>query len=506
MRQINHRANERRDDEDIVADQNLADRRIFDGVLRQLLVDRSDDSRLAPGKSGYIGTSHKAAFFGGTRQAGLTFRMSSGTGFKNIFSGDELASFRPIYAPAIYSRTLAPSHATFDRVDRIYNRPLFREDTPGSNALRDFIDTETLVISQLEVFTRSDYYHNPVVSRGVEDGSMTPGPPPSGYTDDDAIAEIVVRAGSGSFAVSDLDDLRTIIGPSFAGGQALDILVASGLIPEANVETALVRLRLENDASIIHADAISQASLNNGRLQWQSTTRARLKAHGSDDLIITTSSGRILRQVGGILDFDIPGDVLPGDLPITNDRVHHLYVKDPGSLIPAPFISKTNPLSSGAHPDEANSRYVGSLYIDIAGNLVEFDTVNEKTIFRQAVSSQSMGLTMPAAFSATAISAKYTSEARALFLVADVTGQDARVRYSQSSNAGLGPADVPPLAMLNLRTPEGTTDTNKSAAFWLPIDPGEGTPKIAWMVQETTSGTPTPGILSHSLFVMGWEI
>jgi len=390
---------------------------MLDPTLSRLLVGNTAGARLPEGSSAYFPPDDcKIAFVSGDRSTGLLFNIGIGHGWKNVGTGETDAdepTFQPVFVEAAQPFTTANSDVTNPRIDRVFLKPK-RIDQNAS--LVDVIDPATKNISQSSLNTETAWTYDWVYVAGTPAATPVAPAPPVGFVVADAIADITVQPGSGTFSGTDLTDLRDTIAidsaivPGFTGAPASQITVATPLT-DSDVQAALVR----QDAAI--GSSFAKGFID-GRLEYTNTTSITLsRSIGSivrveiDDVILSQSADLVF--------------TMPTDLDVGAEAAstwYYAYLLNSGGTL-VKKLAATAPVVDpslgkvGYHPTNTTWRYVGAVYNDASSNFTYFKQAEMGEIWmpRTLVTTTEPGasftaLSLAAFIPATASHARVVSE------------------------------------------------------------------------------------------------
>lgn len=482
----------------------LTDRRIFDRILHRMLfaAGGSPNSKIANGASGFFpDDSCLVEYVSGDRSTGVTFKILVGLGFKKFATGqpdEDSPAFQPIYVASEQSFVTDNSDPTNPRIDRLYIKPAIVDADQASVNVID-PNPPNNITSELR-YRESVASYEYAYKAGTPAASPSPPPAPSGYTDADAIAEILIQPGSGSFNVDDLDDLRTLfemddqLVPAVTSLPAGSITVSPAVMGESNAQDALEALETE-------VGAVVPKGLLVGRLEYVNTQSVKLARIMGSDIRIEID-GEVLTSSSDIT-FDITSHLEGGQTEGASEPIY-LYVYDSASTIlqkvsqTAPVLNPAN--KCGYHPTNTGWRCIGSVWNDSSGNFVPGRWVDGWHEFYDGDSDQhyNLGTTVPTAWTSRSLNVPLC--AAAVRILAHARINSASVVFGTSDAPGTLPSSAPGSnahrlsasgmqGVLARLTSDMTYNEGEADQFDLPISDASS-PAIRWgILREYTTGT-----------------
>jgi len=458
----------------------------LDEILSRLLVSAADSLPLAEGETAYFPPSDcLVSHVGGDRSTGVTFSVAAGLGFKNVGSGETDADepkIQPIHVSAAFQFVTDNSDPTNPRIDRLFMKP---KRTDGTSTSVDVINPSTKAITptSLNTYTVSNYDFAYVA--GTPAASPVAPSPPAGYVAADAVCEILMAPGSGSFTpAGNLTDLRDTlelgngIAPGFTGAAASTITVASPL-SDGDVQAALERHDTEIVASV-------PTGLLIGRLEYVNTQSVKI-ARGLGGEIRVELDGVVVVRSASDLTWDFATDLDTGSE--TASTWYYLYVFESGGAL-VPKISATGPVMDAAsgkvgyHPTNTTWRCIGSFYNNASSNIMPFDRHSDGWVVYRAATAgtpftEDLGNPdTQTTYTTKSLSGAIPATARAVRLQVRLAEDDAITHYGHESLSGLTVSSNKSVNKLNAQT--ANNHGSDTAQFDIAVD---STPSFAWGIE-----------------------
>ena len=429
---------------------SLTDRRLFDFLMYRLLHSNASGEALVDGVTAYFPlTDCMVELVSGDRATGVTFRIRPGLGVRKFSTGDQpdtdLPNFQPVVLESEQTFVTTGSNPTNPRIDRVFLKPVYAD---GNAANVNIIDPNppNNITSESRARDRIYSYLHAYVAGTPAPSPVAPAAP-SGFTNSDAIAEILIIQGSGAFNPAQLTDLRTLFEinnsmvPSITVFPADQVSVVPDVLGQSEAQAALEAL-----AASIAANA--QKGLLDAVFERFDTTTVRLSRKTGSDIRVEID-GAVLSQSGS-LDFVLPTHLETGSEEASTR--YYCYVQDVASVM-TPRISVTPPvvnpsLKMGYHPTQTSWRCVGSFFNDASSNVLPFRTNGRWLRFteKDAAHFYNPGsLTSPKAWTSQALTIPIG--ARAVQIQAFLDGNDNYLCFGSSDVVQALPATNAPHAL-----------------------------------------------------------
>ena len=507
MKRHLHNADERITSAKIVRVGSLLEQQ-WDEFFLSLLVANDDQLPLAQGESAWFHTGGLVANPTGDRGTGVTFEAGAGFGLKNVGTAetdDDERKVQPIFLSAAHSFQINASDVTNPRKDRVYMKPR----RLAQNAVSvDVIDPNTKNISQQSLNTETAWSFEFAYVAGTPAASPVSPSAPSGFTDEDAIAELLVQPGSGAFDPGDITDLRDLLEvhpnliPGITSFPAAQTTVAAPLA-DGDVQAALERHETEISNFAPKGSLI-------GKLEYVNTASVQL-ARGLEGKILIEIDGSVLEDTADLV-FDLTADLDTGSEAAST--WYYCYIQDSsGTMIPR--ISATGPEMDpankvGYHPANTGWRFVGAFRNDASQNIIPFDVDRDgfhryRRRIEDAIQFFSLSTTVPTNFTLIDLDTPgaLPSHAREVLVSAFVQCDGDEVHFAHESLSGLAVTSNPGLIVITALTGGGTPGdvSANTAVFVIPVD---ATPQIAWG-RDSAISVDLGGTRRFELRILGWR-